>query len=218
MSRKPSAEKSDKEIAKTRRATADFRHALALKRIKERYPPSVYAKLCESTSPKIYGERVRAVREKYNITQEYLSDEIGTSITNLSLIERGKRNEINLDLMYCICAVFEHYRVTPDDLLDRTEQQEKSVNAGSTSKSRSHMLKDTKKVSINVSELYQRLSESGEGGVDSWLGGYTTLGAHMLFVLQSNDARLKKDADQLLWYLIQKYYPKEASESDILWE
>lgn len=120
--------------------------------------------------------------------------------------------------MYCICAVYEHYHVTPDYLLDRAEQQRESVSVGSNSKSRPRMLRDTQKVSINISELYQRLSESGERGVESWLGGYTTLGAHMLFVLQSNDTRLKEAADKLLWYLIQRYYPKESSESDIVWE
>lgn len=215
MSRKPITAQSDRDIARQRRAAADFRHALALSRIKEHYPPSTYVKLCKDADPKAYGERVRTVREESNITQEVFSNEIGTSTANLSLIERGKRNGISIDIVYCICAA---YHVTPDYLLGKSEQKEEPVSAGHTAKSGPIMLKDQKKISVNTEALYQKLRDATLDDVESWLGGYKTLGAYMLFVLQNDNVNLKRDANKILRHLIQIYYPEESSEADILWE
>ena len=65
---------------------------------------------------KEFGERIRSLREKNNITQEALSFKTGFHRTYIGMVERGERN-ISLINMAVFAKVF---KMTLSDLLDLT--------------------------------------------------------------------------------------------------
>lgn len=54
---------------------------------------------------KIFGEKVRGIRKKKNLTQEELADRAGLHFTYIGQIERGKRNPSLINIYKLVKAL-----------------------------------------------------------------------------------------------------------------
>jgi transcriptional regulator with XRE-family HTH domain len=66
------------------------------------------------TGRRVFGERIRALRQNRGLSQERLADIAGIHRTYLSSLERGERN-VGLDNVYAIAAAL---GVSPAELFD----------------------------------------------------------------------------------------------------
>jgi transcriptional regulator with XRE-family HTH domain len=66
------------------------------------------------TGRRVFGERIRALRQNRGLSQERLADMAGIHRTYLSSLERGERN-VGLDNVYAIAAAL---GVSPAELFD----------------------------------------------------------------------------------------------------
>lgn len=62
-----------------------------------------------------FGDRIRALREERNLSQEALADLAGLHRTHISLIERGQRS-VRLETIECLAKAM---RVQPADLMPK---------------------------------------------------------------------------------------------------
>lgn len=66
------------------------------------------------------GKQVRYFREKSEMTQEKLADEVGVSSDTISKIERGQRS---FSLFVC-CMLADALKCTPNDLLGYSQSHD----------------------------------------------------------------------------------------------
>ncbi len=67
------------------------------------------------TGRRVFGERIRALRQDRGLSQERLAELAGVHRTYLSSVERGERN-VSLDNIY---AIAEALGVSPSELFER---------------------------------------------------------------------------------------------------
>ena len=129
----------------------------------------------ETTINPIPGQRIKALREEFNIMQQDLAPKIGTDPSSLSLYENGKRSvpkEVQVNAA-------KYFGVSIDYLEGLTDSRNLTVFKGEY------------KYNINMDDFFDRLNSLGlinkNGDIDK-----ETLD-HMFKVIEANKNFIKRD-------------------------